>query len=121
TSGLRDYIGLMLMAGTDIDDVTGEEDALDAIARQSALNFAPESEWLYSNSGYFLASVIVKRVSGKSLPAFAHERIFEPLGMHNTLFRDDYTLVIPQRASAYAPRQDGGYAIDMSNWQQAGD
>ena len=121
TSGLRDYIGLMLMAGTDIDDVTGEEDALDAIARQSALNFAPESEWLYSNSGYFLASVIVKRVSGKSLPAFAHERIFEPLGMHNTLFRDDYTLVIPQRASAYTPRQDGGYAIDMSNWQQAGD
>ncbi|MGH7443605.1 MAG: serine hydrolase domain-containing protein, partial [Longimicrobiales bacterium] len=121
TSGLRDYIGLMTMAGTDIDDVTGDDEALAAIARQRALNFAPGAEWLYSNSGYFLASLIVKRVSGKSLPEFARVRIFEPLGMRSTLFRDDYRLVIHGRASAYAPSQDGTYAIDMSSWQQTGD
>ncbi|HEU5208116.1 MAG TPA: serine hydrolase domain-containing protein [Longimicrobiales bacterium] len=121
TSGLRDYIGLMTMAGTDIDDVTGDDEALAAIARQHALNFEPGAEWLYSNSGYFLASVIVERVSGRTLPEFARERIFAPLGMRSTLFRDDYRLVIPQRASAYAPEGDGTYAIDMSNWQQTGD
>ena len=121
TSGLRDYIGLMLLAGVDIDDVTGSDDALAIITRQRALNFQPGSEWLYSNSGYFLASVIVERVSGKSLREFARARIFEPLGMRHTQYRDDYRLVIPNRASAYAPRTDGGYAIDMSNWQQVGD
>lgn len=121
TSGLRDYIELMLLAGVDIDDVTGSDDALAIITRQRALNFEPGSEWLYSNSGYFLASVIVERVSGKSLREFAEARIFEPLGMRHTQYRDDYRLVIPNRASAYAPRPDGGYAIDMSNWQQVGD
>ncbi len=121
TSGLRDYIGLMTMAGTDIDDVTGDDEALAAIARQRALNFEPGADWLYSNSGYFLASVIVERVSGMSLAEFAHERIFAPLAMRSTLFRDDYRLVIPQRASAYAPGDSGGYTIDMSNWQQTGD
>ena len=121
TSGLRDYIELMLLAGVDIDDVTGGDEALAIIARQRQLNFAPGTEWLYSNSGYFLASVIVERVSGKTLPDFAAARIFEPLGMRHTLYRDDYTLVIPQRASAYAPLPGGGYAIDMSNWQQVGD
>ena len=121
SSGLRDYIELMLLAGVDIDDVTDGDEALEIITRQRALNFAPGSDWLYSNSGYFLASVIVERVSGKTLPEFAAERIFVPLGMRHTLYRDDYTLVIPQRASAYAPRPGGGYAIDMSNWQQVGD
>src|SRR5690606_5046658 len=72
-------------------------------------------------SGYFLASVIVKRVAGMTLPEFARTRIFEPLGMRSTRFRDDYRLVIPGRASAYAPGDDGGYVIDLSNWQQTGD
>jgi hypothetical protein len=111
----------MLLAGVDIDDVTGSVEALAIITRQRALNFAPGSEWLYSNSGYFLASVIVERVSGKSLREFAEARFFEPLGMRHTQYRDDYRLVIPNRASAYAPQPGGVYAIDMSNWQQVGD
>jgi len=43
--------------------------------RQKALNFAPGSDWLYSNTGFFLLSVIVKRVSGNTLREFAAENI----------------------------------------------
>ncbi len=67
TSGLRDYLTLMDLAGIHIDGVTTDEDALQIISRQKALNFAPGSDWLYSNTGFFLLSVIVKRVSGKTL------------------------------------------------------
>src|SRR5208283_2926470 len=70
TSGLRDYLTLMGLAGINIDSVTTDDDALAIIARQKKLNFAPGSEYLYSNSGYFLLSVIVKRVSGKTLRDF---------------------------------------------------
>ena len=71
TSGLRDYLTLMALAGYGFDDVTDDQDALRLIARQKAANFPPNSEWLYSNSGYFLLSQVVKRVSGQTLRAFA--------------------------------------------------
>jgi CubicO group peptidase (beta-lactamase class C family) len=71
--------------------VSTDEDALGMIVRQKALDFAPGSEWQYSNSGYLLLSLIVKRVSGKSLKEFAAENIFQPLGMAHTQHRDDHT------------------------------
>lgn len=120
TSGLRDYIGLMTMGGARIDDVTTEDDALAAIVRQRELNFAPGDEHLYSNSGYFLLSIVVKRAAGMPLRQFARERIFAPLGMTRTHVLDSYDDVVPDRALAYAPRRDG-YRTDVSRWLQTGD
>ncbi|MGH7504695.1 MAG: serine hydrolase domain-containing protein, partial [Longimicrobiales bacterium] len=111
----------LTLAGWSVDDVTGDDQALDILTRQQALNFAPGTAHLYSNSGYFLASQIVERVTGGSLRAFARDRIFEPLGMRHTLYRDDHTELVPHRATAYAPREEGGYRIDVSNWEQLGD
>ena len=45
----------------------------------------PGERWLYHMSGEILG-VLIARVSGKSLGAFLHERIFEPLGMIDTGF-----------------------------------
>lgn len=122
TSGLRDYLTLMDLAGTAIDGVTTDEDALALIARQKELNFAPGSEWLYSNTGFFLLSVIVKRVSGKSLREFAAENIFGPLGMNHTQYRDDHTSLIANRALAYEEKEKkDGYALNVSYFEQTGD
>jgi CubicO group peptidase (beta-lactamase class C family) len=122
TSGLRDYLTLMDLAGINTDNVTTDEDALQIITRQKALNFAPGSEWLYSNTGYFLLSVIVKRVSGKTLREFAAENIFSPLGMTHTQYRDDHTALIPERAMAYDPKErKDGYALNVSYFEQTGD
>ena len=122
TSGLRDYLTLMELAGINTDSVTTDEDALKMIARQKALNFAPGSDWLYSNTGFFLLSVIVKRVSGKTLREFAAEDIFMPLEMTHTQFRDDHTSLIANRAMAYdAKEKGGGYSLDVSYFEQTGD
>jgi CubicO group peptidase (beta-lactamase class C family) len=122
TSGLRDYLTLMELAGINTDSVTTDEDALALIVRQRALNFAPGSEWLYSNTGFFLLSTIVKRVSGKTLREFAAEHIFTPLGMAHTQYRDNHTLLIADRALAYDPNEKkDGYTLNVSYFEQTGD
>jgi CubicO group peptidase (beta-lactamase class C family) len=122
TSGLRDYLTLMELAGINTDSVTTDEDALALIARQKALNFAPGGDWLYSNTGFFLLSVIVKRASGKTLREFAEENIFAPLGMTHTQYRDDHTSLIANRALAYDPKEKrDGYALNVSYFEQTGD
>lgn len=122
TSGLRDYLTLMELAGVNTDGVTTDEDALQVITRQKALNFAPGSDWLYSNTGFFLLSIIVKRVSGQTLREFAAENIFAPLEMTHTQFRNDHTSLIENRALAYDAREKGGgYALNVSYFEQTGD
>ncbi len=122
TSGLRDYLTLMALAGVNFDSVTTDEDALQAIVRQKALNFAPGSDWLYSNTGFFLLAVIVKRASGKTLREFSAENIFAPLEMTHTQYRDDHTSLIENRAIAYEPKEKGGgYALNVSYFEQTGD
>jgi CubicO group peptidase (beta-lactamase class C family) len=122
TSGLRDYLTLMELAGINTDSVTTDEDALALINRQKALNFAPGSDWLYSNTGFFLLSAIVKRVGGKSLRDFAAENIFTPLEMTHTQFRDDHASLIANRALAYDEKEKkDGYTLNVSYFEQTGD
>jgi CubicO group peptidase (beta-lactamase class C family) len=121
TSGLRDYIGLLSLAGAQDEAVTGDDEALAILARQRGLNYPPGDDYLYSNSNFFLMSVVVKRVSGKTLREFAQENIFTPLGMKDTQILDDHTKVIPRKAASYAPKRGGGFQVETSNWEQTGD
>jgi len=80
TSGLRDQWALIGLArGRFEEDRITEADVMDIVPRQTALNFKPGAEYLYSNTGFTLLAVIVKRVSGESLKDFADRRIFKPL------------------------------------------
>jgi len=63
--------------------------------------FEPGARFGYSNSGYVLLSGIIEKVSGQSYADFLHDRIFEPLGMHNT-GQDVYTEIIKNRATGHA-------------------
>jgi CubicO group peptidase (beta-lactamase class C family) len=120
TSGLRDQWELIGLArGRFEEDRITEADIMDIVPRQTALNFTPGSEYLYSNTGFTLLGVIVKRVSGKSLRDFADERIFKPLGMTSTHFHDDYTMLVPGRTSAYTMR-GGSWHVTIPNFDTYG-
>ncbi len=121
TSGIRDYLELTDLAGRHTEDVNTDDDFIKLIARQKNLNFKPGEKYLYSNSGYFLLSQIVKRVSGKSLRVFADENIFKPLGMVNTRFHDDRSEIIKNRATGYFPRKGGGFSVLITNFDGVGD
>lgn len=120
TSGLRDQWELIrLSRGRFEENRITEADVMDIVTRQKALNFTPGAEWVYSNTGFTLLGVIVKRVAGKSLRDFADERVFKPLGMANTHFHDDYTMLVPGRTSAYA-RRANGWRVSIPNFDVYG-
>jgi CubicO group peptidase (beta-lactamase class C family) len=107
TSGIRDYLSLGDLAGLSPEFVYTDDNSLKLIARQKAPNFQPGSEFLYSNSGYFLLSLVVKKVTGELLNNVAHNKIFDPLGMKSTRFQHDHTALIPNKAIGYELREHG--------------
>jgi CubicO group peptidase (beta-lactamase class C family) len=121
TSGLRDQWSLLIMAGWRLsEDVVKDDDILELISRQKALNFKPGDQHLYSNTGYTLMAIIVKRVSGQSLREFADAKIFKPLGMNNTFFRDDHLVVVKNQAYGYAPAINGPFKLSVPNYDTVG-
>jgi CubicO group peptidase (beta-lactamase class C family) len=108
TSGLRDWGSVAEMSGWGRSVRTHHHDhVLDILSRQSALNYPPGEAYSYTNSGYNLLAIIVERVSGSSFADFSRDRIFEPLGLSNTSWRDDYRRLVPGRATAYSPQGEG--------------
>ena len=121
TSGYRDYLALTYLAGMREDDYYTDPEVLDLLSRQRQLNFPPNDEHLYSNSGYFLLGQIVLRASGKTLRGFAAEEIFAPLGMRQTHFHDDHNEIVPGRAIGYSPAEKGGFEISLTTLDMIGD
>ncbi len=113
TSGLRDWGSVAGIAGA--PRTTREythAHVLDIVSRQKALNFQPGDHYSYSNTGFNLAAIIVARVSGMSFAEFSKQRIFVPLGMTKTSWRDDHTRIVKGRAIAY--QEEGGeFHIEM--------
>ena len=120
TSGIRDQWSLLGFAGWRYSrDLMTDDDVLALLSRQRELNFTPGERHLYSNSGYTLLAVIVSRVSGKSFREFTDERIFKPLGMANTHFRDDFAEIVKNQAYGYT-RQSGTFKLSVTNFDTAG-
>ncbi len=115
TDGLREQGQLLNLAGWRGDDLYTQDDVLWALSRQRSLNFEPGAEIVYGNAAYTLLALIVQRVSGQSLRTFADARIFKPLGMAATHFRDDHTEMTRGRAAAYDARSGGGWSISIPN------
>lgn len=121
TSGIRDYLGLMSLAGLRFEDYFDNDTAVEWIARQKALNFTPGQEFNYSNSGYVLLAELVKRASGKTLREFAAERLFGPLGMTDSHFNDDRSLVVKNRVISYRPLEDEAESVEKKEADKRGE
>lgn len=133
TSGMREQGQLMQLAGWRTGDVTFDTDLMQIIGSQRTLNYPPGSEVLYTNAAYTLLGEVVVRRSGMSQRDFARSRIFAPLGMHDSYFRDDSGEVVRGRAIGYNARPGGGWSMavplggaaslsttvgDMLRWQR---
>ena len=107
TSGLRDWGEIAAIAGWPrTSRAYTHAHVLDIVSRQESLNFEPGTWWSYCNTGYNLAAIIVSRVSGVPFAEFCRTRIFEPLGMTRTSWRDDFRRIVKGRAIAYSETKD---------------
>ena len=113
TSGLRDWGSVAGISGWPrTTRVHTHAHVLEIVGRQRALNFTPGTRYSYSNTGYNLAAILVSRVSGTSFADFSQKRIFGPVGMTRTSWRDDHQRIVKGRAIAYS-EQNGQYEIEM--------
>lgn len=96
TSGLREWSNLVAVAGWPRGTrAHTQEDLLGYVLAQRSLNYPVGDYYSYTNSGFALLQTVVERVSGMPFARFSDERIFKPLGMTNTAWRDDFNRVVP--------------------------
>lgn len=115
TSGIRDWPGTLRIGGWNFQDVLSFDQILRMAYGQRELNFEPGAEYAYSNTGYNLLAEIVQRVTGTPFREFTDSRIFRPLGMYDSHFHDDHTMIVPHRAESYAPTRDDGWRNVANN------
>ena len=122
SSGMRDQWSLLGLAGWRYSrDLITDEDVMSLISRQKGLNFPPGERYLYCNTGYTLLGQVVKEVSGQSLREFTKARIFEPLGMHRTHFRDDFSEIVKNQATGYRrDRSHATFRVSVTNFDTVG-
>ena len=113
TSGLRDWGTIVGIGGWPRGSrAYTHAHVLEVIVRQRALNYPPGDQYSYTNSGYNLLAMLVERVSGQSFQAFTKARLFDPVAMPQTSWRDDFRRTVPGRAQAYTPSATG-IRLDM--------
>src|SRR5262249_40132911 len=82
TSGIRSYTSLpkwddaKKMSSTEILGLIGKQ----------PFDFAPGESWRYSNSGFYLAGLVIERVSHETYSDFVRKHLFAKAGMTNSSF-----------------------------------
>ncbi|MGZ8804774.1 MAG: serine hydrolase domain-containing protein [Microbacterium sp.] len=98
----------------------GNAALVDALREVADLDFEPGSRYGYSNRGYLLLAEVVGAASGASPAAYAYERIFEPLGLTNTFFRDAPTPRPERAARGHFEADDGTVHVEPGRFHAVG-
>lgn len=109
TSGIPDYIGLLVDAGIQPTEAATVEQAMQQVRAVTELDFEPGSQFSSSNSNYFLFSQVVERATGRSLAKELADRVFGPLELAAVM---DPTAAIPGKARSYERRGDQWVVAD---------
>jgi CubicO group peptidase (beta-lactamase class C family) len=86
-------------------------DSLVAMFSKKPFDFAPGEAQIYNNSAYFLAGLIIEKVSGESYADFVKKNLFEPAGMSDSRYCSE---------SAVIKRRANGYHMSGNGLQRAG-
>ncbi|KRG37793.1 serine hydrolase [Stenotrophomonas panacihumi] len=99
TGGLVDYEDLMpATQKAQLHDI----DVLHLLESSDRTYFPPGTRYRYSNGGYALLALVVGQASGQDFASFLRQRIFLPLGMHDTFAHQDGVDEVPNRAYGYS-------------------
>lgn len=109
TSGVPDYEASLELGSPAYVDYMLPSRSADRIlrdARGKPLDFAPGTQFSYSNTGYILLSAIIERLSGRSYREYVREQVLTPAGMRSSTFVDRDSIV-PNMAGGYRRGIDG--------------
>ncbi|MBK6457754.1 MAG: beta-lactamase family protein [Gemmatimonadetes bacterium] len=91
TSGIKGYTEMPEFGPMMVRDLP--KDSLVALFAKEPFNFEPGEREIYNNSAYFLAGLIIEKVSGKSYADFVKERIFDKVGMKDSYYCSESTII----------------------------
>ncbi|WP_395397725.1 serine hydrolase domain-containing protein [Novosphingobium sp. BL-8A] len=119
TSGIRDAMTVSMLtngAPTKVSDA-------DLLANYRAIedvDFAPGTSWSYNNGAYVLLTAAIERITGETLDAVLRKRIFEPVGMHDTMLRRWDDGFVPNSAALHFRAADGRFTRDYMGSEVSG-
>jgi len=96
TSGIKDFINEPTV---DMRKDIQPEEVIESL-RKLPLNFQPGEKYAYTNTGYHLLAMIIRKITGQYWGEFLQERILVPLEMNDTRVISLSSL-ITNRASGY--------------------
>ena len=105
TSGIPDYEEVM---GYDQYRNPMTPEQVFALVASRPLDFDPGTRWKYSNTGYYLLTLLIEKLSGESYTSFVSRNILAPAGMSLTRSSEPSD-VIANRAAGYV------YAAGLRN------
>ncbi|MBY8823875.1 serine hydrolase domain-containing protein [Sphingomonas colocasiae] len=86
SSGIRDSLELLNLAGVEDASRSNMEAALELLMAQKDTNFVPGTAYSYTNGGYLLLAEVIRRASGRPFHQYANEAVLKPLGMTRSFF-----------------------------------
>lgn len=100
TSGLRDWLPVLQLAGRDRDEITIDK-VLAIVKAQKRLLFPPGERYQYTDTNYDLLAEAIKRAVNQPFSDWAWENILKPLRMTQSQFRENSRSVLDNQALSY--------------------
>ena len=98
TSGIYSFTSLPDAENNERLELTHEQ--VLKLFNDKPLDFEPGSSWRYDNSAFYLAGMVVERVTKQEYSQYVREQVFAPLGMTSASLCDA-RMVVPHLASGY--------------------
>ena len=109
TSGIYSFTSLPNAADNERLELTHEQ--VLGLIKDRPFDFEPGTRWRYDNSAFYLAGMVVERVTKQEYGAYVREHVFKPLGMSSASLC--YArMVVPHLASGY--EVDGGALVNAA-------
>jgi D-alanyl-D-alanine carboxypeptidase len=109
TSGIYSFTSLPDAANNERLDLTHEQ--VLGLIKDKPFDFEPGTRWRYDNSAFYLAGMVVERVTKQEYGAYVREHVFKPLGM-SSVSLCYARMVVPHLASGY--EVDGGALVNAA-------
>lgn len=121
TSGLRDFLEMMVIGGSPLAGPATRARQQEIIGRHAAVNFPPGEQMIYCNTGFWLLSEIIEQVSGQSFDELLEARITGPLGMADTRLLPLDAQIMPRLSAMHTRGPDGEWLTARWGWAIGGE
>jgi D-alanyl-D-alanine carboxypeptidase len=114
TSGIFSFTSLPDADENERRDLTHQQ--VLALIRKRPPDFKAGSSWRYNNSAFYIAGMIIERVTSLDYGTYSRQHIFEPLGMTSARL-GDARMIVPHLASGYETEHAKLVNARLMNWK----